>query len=133
VEPTGGHAPFYHCSELDAGSKFLRAQLHAAAGDSKTHFLIPQPRGELQSAYAYVAYTWVMVDPQRPLEPAGELPDRVPTEFAELSSEVLDHTDGGEQETLQVGRVEEGGGDPAAALFVVMDEERPFQVFPRGE
>jgi hypothetical protein len=74
-----------------------------------------------------------MVDPQRQLDPAGELPDRVPTGFAELSSEVLGHTDGGEQETLQVGRVEEGAGDPAAALFVVVDEEKrySFQVFPR--
>jgi hypothetical protein len=133
VEPTEGYPPFYHRSKLDAGLKFPRERLHAAAGDTKTRIFIPQLRGELQSTYAYVAYASVMVYAQRQLEPAEELPDRAPPGFAELRSEILGHADGGDQETLQVGRLEEGDGDPAAALFVVVDEEGPysFQVFPR--
>jgi hypothetical protein len=53
-------------------------------------------------------------------------PGNCPPNFADLRSERLGHADGREQETLQVGRLEEGGGDPAAALFVVVDEEAVF-------
>lgn len=102
-------------SELDAGSKFLREKLRAAAGDTKTQIFIPQLRGELESAYAYVAYAWVMVYAQRELEPADKLPDRAPPGFRELRSEMLGYANGGGVETLQVRRLEQGAGDPAAA------------------
>lgn len=74
-----------------------------------------------------------MVYAQRQLEPADELPDRAPPGFAELRAEMLGHASGGDVETLQVRRLEEGGGDPAAALFVIVADRRPysFQVFPR--
>ncbi|KAK3290492.1 uncharacterized protein B0H64DRAFT_59494 [Chaetomium fimeti] len=132
VEPTYGYPPFYHRSEPDAGSRFLREKLQAA-GDTKTRIFIPQLQGELDSTYAYVAYAWVMVYAQRRLELAEELPDRAPPGFAELRVEMLGHANGGDVELLQVRRLEEGVEDPTSALFVVVAEERPysFQSFPR--
>ncbi|KAK3898312.1 hypothetical protein C8A05DRAFT_19078 [Staphylotrichum tortipilum] len=126
VEPTYGNPPFYHRSEPDPGSKFLRDKLHAAAGDIKTQIFMPELQGELESTYAYVAYAWVMLYAQRQLKPAEELPDRAPPGFSELRSEILGHTDGEDVETLQVRRLEEGGGDPAAALFVIVADRRLY-------
>ena len=133
VEPTYSNPPFYHRSEPDPGSKFLRDKLHVAAGDTKTQIFMPELQGELESTYAYVAYAWVMVYAQRQLEPADELPDRAPPGFAELRPEMLGYANGGDVETLQVRRLEECGRDRAAALFVIVADRRPysFPVFPR--
>lgn len=149
AEPTYGNPPWYHRTELDAGSWFLRDKLDAAAAgagaggtittNNNTRIFIPQMRGELDSTYAYVAFAWVMVYAQRKIELADELADRAPPGFAELRREMLGYADGGSDvEMLRVRRLEEGGGegggeDPAAALFVVVAEQRmySFQHFPR--
>jgi hypothetical protein len=132
VEPTDGYPPFHHRNELDAGSKFLREKLQATAGDTKTQIFIPQFWGELGSTYVYVAYAWVMVYAQRKLELEDELPNQVPAGFVELRREILGYANGGDLETLQVRRREEGVENPATDLFVLVAEERPysFQVFP---
>jgi len=60
---------------------------------------------ELLSTYPYVAYAWVLVYAQREIALAEELPSQAPPGFAELRREVLEHTDGGELEALQVRRL----------------------------
>jgi hypothetical protein len=133
VEPTGGYPPYYNRSELDAGSIFLRAKVDATAGHTRTRIFMPQREGQSHATYAYVAYAWVMVDAQYKLDLLEDLPDRAPPGFAELRNELLGYADGGEEETFQVKRLDEGPGDPTAALFVVVNDERYYSLglFPR--
>ncbi len=134
VEPTYGNPPFYDRSEPEPGSKSLRNKLHATAGENKTQIFIPELRGEQESTYAYVAYAWVMIYAQRQLEPADELPDQAPPGFAELRAEVLGHANWKDDvETLQVKRLEEGGGDPAAGMFVIVADRKLVQKISPGK
>jgi hypothetical protein len=127
VEPTLGYPPYYNRPELDAGSVFLRAKVDAIAGShNKTRIFMPQKEGQSHATYAYVAYAWVMVDAQYKLDLLEDLPDRAPPGFAELRSELLGYADGGELETFQVKRLDEGPGDPTAALFVIVNDERYY-------
>jgi hypothetical protein len=134
VEPTYGYTPSYYRPELDAGSSFLRTKLATVTGDSNTRIFIPQVEGESKSAYAYVAYAWVMIYAQRKLDLAEELPNRAPPGFSELRSEILGFANAGDEvEMLQVRRLEAEGEDPAAALFVVVADDQPYSMarFPR--
>lgn len=134
VEPTYGNTPSYHHRELDAGSKFLRTKLDATAGDNKPRIFIPQIEAQQRSAYAYIAYAWVMIYAQRKIDLAEDLPDRAPLGFAQLRSEILGFANGGKEETLQVERLRGGDGeDPTAALFVVVADDKPYSLaqFPR--
>lgn len=133
VEPTYGYPPFYARTELDAGSKFLREKIAAVAGQTRTRIFIPQKQGHLQSTYAYITYAWVTAYAQRQLNLPEDLPGRAPPGFADLRSELLAYTNGEEEESLQVKRLEEGREDPTAALFIIVADERdyPLRLYPR--
>jgi hypothetical protein len=133
VEATYGNPPFYARPELDAGSKFLREKVDAIAGQTRTRIFIPEKQREIQSTYAYIAYAWVPPYAQRQLDLLEDLPERAPPGFADLRNELLGYSNGGAEETLQINRSEEGQGDPTAALFIVVSDERnyPLRLYPR--
>ncbi|KAK3296508.1 uncharacterized protein B0H64DRAFT_171468 [Chaetomium fimeti] len=132
VEPTYGYPPFYSQSELDPASKFLRAKVDAVASQTKTQMFIPQKEGEIQSTYAYIAYAWVVAYAQRQIDLPKDLPDRAPPGFADLRREILGYANDGDEEALQVKRLEEEQEDPTIALFIVMTErDFPLRLYPR--
>ncbi|KAH6839574.1 hypothetical protein B0I37DRAFT_386757 [Chaetomium sp. MPI-CAGE-AT-0009] len=133
VVATYGYPPFYDQPELDAGSIFLRAKVDAVAGQTKTRIFVPRKEGQIASTYAYVAYAWVMAYAQRQLDLPEDLPDRAPPGFADLRREILSYANDGQEETLQVKRLEEEQKDPTAALFIVVADTReyPLGLYPR--
>lgn len=108
AEPTDGDRPIFHRDKPEAASRLLRAKLPAAARDDpnvKVHIIIPYMESELLSTYPYVAYAWALVYAQHEIALAEELPSQARPGFAELRREMLEHTDDGELEALQVRRL----------------------------
>ncbi|KAK4155282.1 hypothetical protein C8A00DRAFT_13664 [Chaetomidium leptoderma] len=125
VEETWGSPPSLfripgsNASPLDPQSAFLRSRL---AAESQVRIFIPYRRGEPESAYAYVAYAFVMVFGQRHIDLAAELPDQAPPGFVELRREVLGYAQEGEEASLQAAGMQ--GEDAASSFFILLTETR---------